>query len=199
MRYRQKLSASNPAHVQFFVDHFNAVQLLKPVLFRNLHSLLSVSEFCFWCCASFRFLMAVICSPSCIVTELALHRVSVECLLTKTELATFSSFLDLDLVLLSSDSNCRMRAAHFHQMHLRIIWDNAFTFSFSTGVVKLDNESKAKSNYFHRWKYFWECYQKVFHWKMRVSELFDDGMCQVAKSSGQCISSVALHSVVFNS
>ena len=92
MRYRQKLSASNPAHVQFFVDHFNAVQLSKPVLFKNLHSLLSVSEFCFWCCASFWFLMAVICSPSCIVTELALHRVSVECLLTKNGTRSFLKF-----------------------------------------------------------------------------------------------------------
>ena len=92
MRYRQKLSASNPAHVQFSVDHFNAVQFSKPVLFKNLHSLLSVSEFCFWCCASFLFLMAVICSPSCIVTELALHRVSVECLLTKNNFLKFSRF-----------------------------------------------------------------------------------------------------------
>ena len=62
-----------------------------------------------------------------------------------------------------------------------------------------DNESKANANYFHRWKYFWERYQTVFHWKLRASELLDDGMRQVAKSSGQCISSVALHLVVFNS
>ena len=76
----------------FFVDHFNAVQLLNLALFKNLHSLLSVSLFCFWCCASFRFLMAVICSPSCIVTALALHRVSVECLLTKNGTRNFLKF-----------------------------------------------------------------------------------------------------------
>ena len=70
-----------------FVDHFNAVQCFNPVL-----SLLSVSEFCFRDRASFPFLMAVICSSSCIVTALALRRVSVECLLTKNGTRNFLKF-----------------------------------------------------------------------------------------------------------
>ena len=88
----QKWSGSSPAHAQYFVDHFNAVQISSLVLFKNLQSLLSISDFCFWFCASFRFLMAVICSLSCIVKELALHRVSVECFLTKNGTRNFQVF-----------------------------------------------------------------------------------------------------------
>ena len=72
-----------------FLDRFNAVQLLNLVLFRNLHSLMSVGEFCSGDRASFPFLMAVTCSPSSIVTALAMCRVSVECLLTKNGIRNF--------------------------------------------------------------------------------------------------------------
>ena len=54
---------------------------------------MSVGEFCSGDRASFLLLMAVTCSPSCIVTALALCRVSVESLLTKkTEPANSSRF-----------------------------------------------------------------------------------------------------------
>ena len=120
----------------FFVDHFNAVKLLNLVLFKNLPSLLSVSEFGFRCCASFLSLMAVICSPSCIVLVLALHRVCMKCLLTKNGTHNLS-FLDLEMVLLSSDSNCRMRAAKFHQMSLTYHLGQCHHFQFFHGFVKL--------------------------------------------------------------
>ena len=68
---------------RLFVDLFNSVQRLNLVLFQNLHSLMTVAEFSSGDRASFLFLMAVTCSPPCIVTALALCRVSVECLLTK--------------------------------------------------------------------------------------------------------------------
>ena len=64
------------------VDRINAVQLLNLVLFQNLHSLMTVAELS-GDRANFLFLMAVTCSPPCIVTALALCRVCVECLLTK--------------------------------------------------------------------------------------------------------------------
>ena len=67
---------------RLFVDRFNAVQLLNLVLFQNLLSLMSVGEFCSGDLSSFPILMAVTCSPSCIVTALALCRVSVVSLLT---------------------------------------------------------------------------------------------------------------------
>ena len=80
-----------------FVDRLNAVQLLNLIIFQTLHSLISVGEFCSGDRASFPFLMAVTCSPSCVVTALALCRVSVECLLTKNGTRNFLKvFVELE-------------------------------------------------------------------------------------------------------
>ena len=115
-----------------FVDHFNAVEFFNPVLS------LSVSEFCFRDRASFPFLMAVICSPSCIVAALALRRVSVQCLLTKNGTRNFLKFsyswnwfccLPAETVVIEqlNSTNC----------HIRLFRDNAFAFNFPNGVLKL--------------------------------------------------------------
>ena len=137
-----------------FVDRFNAVQLLNLVLLQNLHSLMSVGEFCSGDRASFPFLMAVTCSPSCIVTAVALCRVSVECLLTKNGtrncLKVFWSwnwFGCLQQKLWYASSSLPTI------VNIRIICDNAFTFNFPTCCCEtFDIESKANPNFLHRWE-----------------------------------------------
>ena len=137
MRYRPKWSASNPAHVQFFVDHFNAVQLLNLVLFKHLHSLLSVSKFCFRCSASFRFLMAVIRWPSRIVTELALHRVSVECLLTKNGTRNFLKFFRCGIGFVVPRQQLSYASSSLPPNVTYVSSGTMRSLNFSTGVVKL--------------------------------------------------------------
>ena len=117
--------------LNLFVDHFNEVHFFNPV-----HSL-AVSEFCFRDRASFPFLMAVICSPSCIVTALALRRVSVHCLLTKNGTRSFLKFfqswnwfccLPAETVVCEqlNSTNC----------HLPIFPDNGFALNFPNGNLK---------------------------------------------------------------
>ena len=90
MQYQRKSDQRKILHLfSLFLDRFNAVQLLNWVLFRNLHSLMSVGEFCSGDRASFPFLMAVTCSTSSVVTALAMCRVSVEYLLTKNGIRNF--------------------------------------------------------------------------------------------------------------
>ena len=117
MRYQQKvISVKSCTKFHLFVDHFIAVQLLNLVLLKNLHSLLSVSDFCFRYRANFPFSVAISCSAPCLVTALALRRVSVQVFNKKWNPQLCQGFLPMDLVLLSSNRNCGMRAAHFHQM-----------------------------------------------------------------------------------
>ena len=120
----------------FFVDHFNSVKLLS-LLFKKLHSLLSVGEFCFRCCASFRFLMAVICSPSCTVLQLALHRVCKECLLTKNGTRNFQVIWIWNWFCCLPTVTVVCKQLTSKKCHLRIIWEKAVTFNFSTEVVQL--------------------------------------------------------------
>ena len=114
-----------------FVDHFNAVHFFDPV-----HSLV-VSEFCFRDRASFPFLIAVICSPSCIVTALALRRVSVQCLLTKNGTRNFLKFFQSWIrfcCLPAGTVVCEQ--LNSTNCHIPISRDNAFALNFPNGVLK---------------------------------------------------------------
>ena len=73
-------------------------------------------EFCSEDRASFQFLMAVTCSPSGIVTALALCCLSVERLLKKRSPNFSQGFLESEWFLLSSNTNCGMRAGVFRKM-----------------------------------------------------------------------------------
>ena len=110
-----------------FVDHFNAVQFFNPVLS------LSVSEFCFPDRASFPFSMAVICSPSCIVTAVAVRAVFIN---KKRNSQLAQVFLELELVLLSSAETVVCEQLNSTNYHIGIFRDNAFAFNFSNGVLK---------------------------------------------------------------
>ena len=172
MQYQRKSDQRQILHFfNLFVDRFNAVQLLNLVLFRNLLSLMSVGDFCSGDRASFPFLMAVTCSPSCIVTALAMRRVSVECLLTKNGTRNFLK------IFWSWNWFCCLptETAVFEQLsstkcQVRTICDNAFTFNFPTCCCETFHiESKANPKFLHRWEYIRERYQTVLiaNWELR--------------------------------
>ena len=176
MQYQRKSDQRQTLHLfSLFVDRFNAVKLL--VLFGNLLSLMSVGEFCFGDRSSFPFLMAVTCS-SCIVTALAMCRVSVECLLTKNGTRNFLK------VFWSWNWFCCLptETAVFEQLsstkcQVHTICDNAFTFNFPTCCCEtFDFEFKANPKLLHRWEYIRDRYQTAlsnsFNCKLRAPQLF---------------------------
>ena len=164
-----------------FVDRFNAVQFLNLVLFQNLHSLMTVAELSSGDRASFLFLMAVTCSPPCIVTAPAVSsRVRGEFVNKKRNfLKVFWSWnwfccLPTETVVCEQLSSAKC--------HIRIICDNASTVDFTTCCCEtFDIESKANPKFLHWWEYFRERYQTVFGCKLRAQQISDDRICQQAK------------------
>ena len=167
-----------------FVDRFSAVQLLNLVLFQNLHSLMSVGQICSGDRAYFPFLMAVTCSPSCIVTALALCRVSVLYLLTKNRTRNFLKvFWSWNWFCCLPTETVVCEQLSYTKCHIRIIFDNAFTFNCSSCCCETFVLNQANPNFLHRWEYIRERYQTVFNCKLRAPQVFDDRTCQEAKSS----------------
>ena len=167
-----------------FVDRFNAVQLLNLVPFQNLHSLMSVGKFFSGDRANFPFLMAVTCSPSCIVLALALCRVSVLCLLTKNRTRNFLKvFWNWNWFCCLPTETVVCEQLSSTKCHLRIICDNAFTFNFPSCCCETFVLNQANPNFLHRWEYIRERDQTVFNCKLRAPQLFHDRICQEAKSS----------------
>ena len=118
------------------VDRFNAVQQFNLVLFKDLHSLRSLNEFRSRERASFPVLITVTCSPSCIVTALGVSRVRGAFVNKKRNPQFLQGFLEFKLAWLSSTETVVCEQLTSTKCHIRIIWDNTFTFNFPTVVVK---------------------------------------------------------------
>ena len=154
----KKWSASNHALVQSFRWPFQCSTTFQSNTFQKLafghvRKRILFSKLCKFFVFDDRYLFTnVHCHSACSVS--LFRGVFVN---KKRNPQLLQCFPELESALLSSNRNCVMREAHFHQMshtyHLR----QCVHFHFSHySCETFDIESKANPNYLHRWEYIRE-------------------------------------------